>query len=223
MGKYGNFEPYRTKGDWHIHTSYTDGENGIREYCQKATENGLKLLAFTEHVRKNLTYSYDDFLADVYCARKDFGIELIAGCEAKVTDLEGTLDVADEVLQKCDIVVGVFHSFKWQDKRSYLTALEAMLRNQAVQIWGHPMLFAQKHGIRLSDEELNRLIDICLENNVLIERNLKYDLPGIDFIKLALSRGVRFVIGSDAHSTSELLTGIRLKREWDYISGISLC
>jgi histidinol phosphatase-like PHP family hydrolase len=59
-----------------------------------------------------------------------------------------------------------------------------------------------------------------MENQVLIERNLKYRLPDEDFIKLAVSKGARFVIGSDAHSASELLTPAALSRERQYIANL---
>lgn len=218
MKKWLQYQVCLREGDWHIHTSYAHGRDGVYTCCRQAVANGLKLLAFTEHVREKTTYSYDDFLADIARAREEFDIELLAGCEAKVLDLDGTLDVAEDILRQCDVVIGVFHSFRWTDKRSYLTALEAMLRNPLVQIWGHPTLFAHQNGIRLEDEELARIVDICLENNVLIERNLRYMLPEANFIRLAISKGARFVIGSDAHSSGELLTAARLAEEWNYIS-----
>lgn len=53
--KYADLIPL---GDWHLHTNYTDGENTVEEYCEQAVKNGLKLLVFSEHVRRELIYSY---------------------------------------------------------------------------------------------------------------------------------------------------------------------
>jgi len=206
-------------GDFHVHTNYTDGENTIVEYCQRARQNSLRVIAFTEHMRKNLNYNYHDFLSDIHHAKSDFAdLTILSGCEAKVLNIYGELDVPKEVLEQCDVVMGVFHSFKHKDKRNYLIALEAMLRNGIVSIWGHPTLFLNKHRIKLTEEEIKGIIDTCIKEQVLIERNLKYGLPAPSFIELAVKRGAKFVIGSDAHSIDELPTINRLKEEWEWIN-----
>lgn len=201
-----------------MHTNYTDGKSTIFEYCKKAGENGLKLIAFTEHVRKKLSYSYDDFLSEISSAKDKFDIEILSGCEAKVLNLDGELDVSEDVLKQCEVVIGVFHSFKWKDKRNYLIALRVMLKNPIVDIWGHPTLFAKRHNIKLEENELKEIINICIENNVLIERNFKHTLPDVNFMKLAIDKGAKFVMGSDAHSINELLTIDKLKEEWNWIN-----
>lgn len=213
-------DEYIKCGDFHVHTNYTDGENSVFEYCQKAQENNLKSIAFTEHVRKNLTYNYDDFLSDISQAKSEFdNIEILSGCEAKVLNIDGELDAPENVLEQCDVVIGVFHSFKYKDEKNYLIALKAMLRNPVVDIWGHPTLFAKKHNIPpLGDDILYEIIDICIENNILIERNLKYNVPNANFIKLVINRGARFVVGSDAHSISDLLNIDKLKEEWNWMN-----
>ena len=207
-------------GDWHIHTSYTDGNDTVDAYCRRAVSQGLKLLAFTEHVRRNLSYSYPDLLSDITRARKKFNLKLLAGCEAKVLDTYGALDVAEDVIKQCDIVTAVFHSFAKADKTSYLKALKAMLTNPYVHIWGHPMLFARLNNIYLEEAEMDSIIELCIENQILIERNLKYRLPDEGFLKLAVNKGAQFVIGSDGHSTSELPTLATLSRERQYIANL---
>ena len=206
-------------GDFHVHTIYTDGKNTVTEYCQKARQNNLKVIAFTEHARKNLTYDYNDFLSDISQAKSEFDdIKILSGCEAKGLNINGQLDAPKEVLDQCDVVVGVFHSFKWEDKKSYLAALKAMLRNPTVDIWGHPTLYAKKHNIKLEEKEINEIINLCIEKGILIEKNFKYNLPDFNFIKLAIRKGAKFVMGSDAHSISELLTMQKLKEAWRCIN-----
>ena len=219
MNLWKNYKHYLHCGDFHVHTNYTDGKNTVLEYCQKAQENNLKLIAFTEHVRKNLTYSYNDFLSDISQAKSEFeDIKILSGCEAKVLNINGELDAPENVLEQCDVVIGVFHSFKYKDKKNYLSALEAMLRNLVVNIWGHPTLFAKEHNIKLEDDDLKEIINICIKNNVLIERNLKYNVPNTNFIRLAIKGGAKFVVGSDAHSINDLPSLHKLKEEWNWIN-----
>lgn len=217
--KYSDCKSYIQYGDFHVHTNYTDGKNTVIEYCQRARQNNLKLIAFTEHVRKSLTYNYNDFLSDISQVKSKFDdIKIFSGCEAKVLNSNGELDAPEEILDQCGVVIGVFHSFKYKDKKNYLVALKAMLRNPVVDIWGHPTLFAERHNIKLEEDELNEIINVCIENDVLIERNLKYNLPNVNFIKLALNKGARVIIGSDAHSINELLTMQKLEEEWKWIN-----
>lgn len=210
--------PVLEYGDAHVHTGYTDGKNTVREYCQKALHNELWAITFAEHVRKDLDYNFDDFLLDIEEAGREFPqLMVFSGCEAKVLNTEGELDVSEDVLRRCEIVIGVFHSFDYEGKQGYIVALKAMLKNPAVDIWGHPGLFLRKHDITLEEGDLDEIIDICVENDVLIERNLKYDVPDADFVRLAAGKGAQFVIGSDAHSVDELPTIHRLRGERDWI------
>ena len=205
MKRWHKYEYYLLKGDWHVHTNYTDGKNTVFEYCKQAEKNGLELIAFTEHVRKKLDYDFDEFLADIYAAKDKFDLEILAGCEAKVLDSKGTLDVSDDVLKECEVVLGAFHRFEPVDKNAYLVALKNMLSNPNIDIWAHPTLFAKKNKFALSYKDILATINLCLKYNVLIEKNMKYNVPDRVFREIASNMGCKFVNGSDAHQVSELL------------------
>lgn len=211
MKRWHNYEQHLLEGDWHVHTKYTDGKNTVFEYCEQAERNGLGLIAFTEHVRRNLDYNFDDFLADIYAAKDKFDLDVLAGCEAKVLDCEGTLDVLDDVLKECEIVLGAFHRFEPVEKDAYLMALKSMLSNPDVDIWAHPTLFAKRNKFTLSVEDIHSILDWSSEYNVLIEKNMKYNVPDKKFIKLASNIGCKFVNGSDAHRLNELLNLKKIK------------
>lgn len=197
------------KGDWHVHTSYTDGKNTVFEYCEQAEKNGLGLIAFTEHVRKELDYDFGDFVSDVHSAKDKFDLEILVGCEAKVLD-ERSLDVSSDVLKDCELVLGAFHRFA-QEENTYLEALKRMLRKPEVDVWAHPTLFAVKNGFSLKNDEIKNLLEIVKKHKVLIEINLKYKLPNENFILKALKKDCKFVIGSDAHCIDELLEKDEIK------------
>lgn len=205
MKRWLKYKQFLHTGDWHVHTNYTDGKNTILEYAQKAVENNLELIAFTEHVRRIMDYSFEDFMSEVYSVKDKFNIEILVGCEAKVIDTDGNIDVSPDVLKKCDIVLGTFHEFKPKNKAAYLLALKNMLKNRDVDIWAHPTLFAKKNNFLLSDEEICELVELCYTNEVLIERNKKHDVPNITFLNFSSIRGLNFVFGSDAHQIDELL------------------
>lgn len=198
-------------GDCHIHTNYTDGSNTVYEMCDEAKKNGLKIIVFSEHVKKDLSYNYDDLFLDILDSREIFDdLILLAGCEAKVLNLNGELDVPIKVLNNCNVVTAVFHSFEYKSKACYLKALESMLKNPLVDIWGHPTLFAKKNAITLDEPDIENIVDLCIENDILIEINSKYSLPDIDFLKIAMRKKARFAFGSDAHNKNEMLSSQKL-------------
>ena len=70
----------------------------------------VPLLAFTEHVRKNLDYDFNDLLDDIEKAREEFDLIILSGVEAKVL-ADGDLDVEDWILKEVDYSIFAFHSF----------------------------------------------------------------------------------------------------------------
>jgi len=205
MKRWKKYERYLMKGDWHVHTNYTDGKSTIFEYCEQAEKNCLELIAFTEHVRKDMDYNFDDFISDVFSAKDKYSLEILAGCEAKVLDCKGTLDVTDDILKECEIVLGAFHRFEPAEKNAYLKALKNMLLNPEVDIWAHPTLFAKRNKFTLSIEDIRYISRLSSKYEVLMEINKKYNVPDGIFIEIASDMGCKFVAGSDAHHINELL------------------
>jgi DNA polymerase (family 10)/putative hydrolase len=204
MKKWQKYSKYLVAGDWHCHTKYTDGRNTVMEMCSQAERNGLEMIAFTEHVRRQLTYDFGKLVKDIQNARKKFPkLKILAGCEAKVLDTRGRLDVSEETLAKCDIVLATFHSFPNSGKEEFELALRNMLANPAVDIWTHPITFFQK--CPLCEKDVNEIIEMCIKNNVLIEDNRKPVYRSPNFIEACRKMGAKISMGSDAHGVDELL------------------
>lgn len=208
MKTWMNYEEYLMSGEWHIHTDFTDGKNSVQEYCKKAAKLGLPLLAFTEHVRRQLTYNFHDFTKEIEIAKEEYDdLIILAGCEAKVLD-DGHLDVSEAVIEECDIVLMAFHSFP-NSKQKYIGALEKALCNPRVDIWAHPgpspvSIHAIRNDFAMSDEEISSILSLAKKKNVLIEINRKYRLPPKRLKRIAEDQGVKFVRGSDVHRVSDL-------------------
>ena len=202
--RWQKYQALLAEGDWHVHSHWSNDAQGlIADYCRQARANGLKLIAFTEHVRRKIEFDYREFSADVDAARRAFPeLVILKGCEAKVLNVAGEIDAPDHVLAQCDVVIGSFHSFA--DPSQYVPALRNMLRNPAVDIWGHPTLYCVKHGISLDHATLESLVERCIEQDVVIEFNRKYGLPPAAMRELALRKRARYAFGSDAHRVEDL-------------------
>ncbi|WP_319507384.1 PHP domain-containing protein [uncultured Methanolobus sp.] len=191
------------KGEWHVHTNYTDGHNSVDDYCKKAVDLGIPLIAFTEHVRKNLDYDFSFFLDDIDEAKKNYNLIILSGCEAKVLP-DGYLDVGDNILKEVDYPIFAFHSFP-NDLNLYLESLHEVLKNKYVNSWAHPCSFLKKKNLELSDFQLKEIFSLMQKNDVLLEINRKYSLPSQRWIDLAKDCNVKFVYGSDVHQLDSLV------------------
>jgi putative hydrolase len=205
--RWKKYQALLTQGDWHVHSRWSnDAQGSIADYCRRARANGLKLIAFTEHVRRKIEFDYQQFSQEVEAARQAFpDLVILKGCEAKVLNVAGEIDAPGHVLEQCDVVIGSFHSFA--DPSQYVPAVRNMLRNPVVDIWGHPTLYCVKNGISLDPGTLEILVDLCIEHEVLIEFNHKYGLPPADMRKIVMRRRAKHVFASDAHRVEELRNG----------------
>ena len=196
-----NWEKYRQyleSGDFHLHTNYTHGENTVKEMCEQAILNNLKLVAFTEHVRREISYDYNAFLSDIEEARRLYpAIKILSGCEAAVRDTEGRIDVSSEILDKAEIVVASFHNFPYGRKEDFLSAVHGLIKNPRVDIWAHPVTFLR--NVDLTQDELEDIVRACIKNSVLIEDSLSPIYRAPEFISMAKRLGATIVRNSDAH------------------------
>lgn len=197
------YEDLLLKGEWHVHTNYTDGHNSVDDYCKKALDLGIPLIAFTEHVRKNLDYDFSSFLNDIDEAKENYNLIILSGCEAKILP-DGSLDVDDNILKVVDYPIFAFHSFP-SDLNLYLRSLLKVIKNKYVNTWAHPCAFLQKKNLELCDSELEEIFDCMQKNGVLLEINRKYSLPSKRWIDLAKANNVKFVCGSDVHYLDDLV------------------
>lgn len=202
MKLWTKYVEFLTKGDWHIHTNYTDGKNTVFEYCEKAVELEVPLIAFTEHVRKDLNYDFNKFLNDIKDAKKEFDLIILSGCEAKVLP-NGELDIKKEILKKVDYPIFSYHSFP-NDNELYVETLKNVLKNKYVNTWAHPGELLLKHDLKSPKGDLKKILELMHEHEVLLEINRKYNILTEDWINLVNDYNVKIVNGSDAHCIEEL-------------------
>lgn len=202
MKNWMKYIDHLSSSEWHIHTNYSDGRDDISDYCQRAVEIGLPLVAFTEHVRRNLSYDFNSFLQDIESARDEFEIIILSGCEAKVLP-SGELDVDEHILKAVDYPIFSFHSFP-EDLELYVKCLKGALKNPYVNAWAHPGTLSYKK-IDLPESELAEIFSLMKEREVLLEINRKYDLPKERWVRMAKEYGVKTVKGSDVHQIVDLI------------------
>ena len=213
------------KGDLHAHTQASDGHHTLREMADAARQHGFEYLAITEHSRR-LTVAHG---LDPQQLRKQMNeidklngqlknITILKGIEVDILE-DGALDLPDDVLSECDLVVGAVHS-KFNLARAKQT-------ERIVRAMDHPhfTILAHPTGRLLDtrepyDVDMLKIIRRARERGCFLELNAhpeRLDLLNI-YCQMARDEAVLVAISSDAHSTQDfdnLVYGVgQARRGW---------
>jgi putative hydrolase len=196
------------KEDYHIHSNYNDHSSKdltIENIIKRANDLRLQKIAFTEHVRANSDWT-EKYLGELKKYENTTTIKILKGFEAKILP-DGNVDCPLNYLNKDYFIIASFHT-KYQDKEKWYNALIKTIRNENVNVIGH---LAPDPGISLEKKEINYLGEEIQSNNKIVEINAKYKRPPLEFIRIFKEQGIRFHLGSDAHSLGEIANynGIR--------------
>lgn len=205
------------QGDWHVHSTYTNGKSTLRKIVKVAEKKKIKVIAITEHVRKDSDYDFFALLDEIETLKNNSRIMIFSGMEAKVLNKKGELDLPKSFLKNVDVVLGTFHSFNFSSTNfqkklyEYEKALVNLIKNKSVIIWAHP--FSQLYERKfLPKINLDKILKVLKKRNLVVEINLKsFFIPQHFLNSLLTDTKVLFSIGSNAHSASEIWDGNRPK------------
>ncbi|MCA2978842.1 MAG: DNA polymerase/3'-5' exonuclease PolX [Myxococcaceae bacterium] len=198
-------------GNVHAHSTWSDGADSLEAMARAALALGYSYFTVTEHSQ---TSGYAGGLTlDRLKAQWDEidrinetvkGIRLLKGVESDILE-DGRLDYPDEVLERLDVVIGSVHQRHGQDEAQMTRRLLAAFDNPFLHIWGHPT------GRLLNKREpapmrLEEVLDKAARKGVIVEVNgcpERMDLSP-EHVRLALARGLKLSLSTDAHATREL-------------------
>lgn len=212
--------------DFHTHTVYSHGRGSPLDNALAARRRGLRQVGISDHGPANLFGVGIDGIdalrrlrreIDGLRTAKDLGVQIFLGIEANVVDLEGTLDVPEEVLAELDYVMVGLHvpvrprrfgdalrfaavngPARWLPavgRRARFLNTEALIgavNRYPVDVITHP-------GWRLPIDT-PALAAACAARGTALEVNASHHHGGVAYIRAAAAEGVDFVAGSDAHN-----------------------
>jgi len=195
------------RGVLHVHSTWSDGQNTIREMAEGCIARGFTYLGMTDHSK---AAAYAGGLSEESLRRqgeeidalnKEFAgrLHILKGTECDILK-DGSLDYSDEVLASLDFVVASIHS---QFNLSPQEQTERMLRaiaNPHVDIIGHPTgrILLGREGYTL---DLEAVIDAAAAHGVCIEINAHPSRLDLDWRLLhrAHDKGIKIPVNPDAH------------------------
>ncbi|MGH9782078.1 MAG: PHP domain-containing protein, partial [Candidatus Acidiferrales bacterium] len=199
------------RGDLQMHTTASDGKNSIEEMAEAARNLGYEYIALTDHSKAvTVANGLDEKrtvaqIKKIREAEKSVGgIHLLASSEVDILK-NGALDLSDEVLAQLDLVVVSIHSYMNLDRAAMTHRILAALDNPYAQILAHPTgrLVLRRDPF---DYDVEKVFDACRARGVAVECNAYPDRLDLRdaHLRLAKQRGVKVVISTDAHSTTQL-------------------
>lgn len=200
------------RGDLHMHTVATDGENTIEEMVAAAKVRGLEYIAITDHSKRvsmargldetRLLKQWEEI--DLINGRSDGKFLILKGVECDILE-DGRMDIADGCLEQADWVTASIHYGQRQPREQITQRILGALENPCVHAISHPTgrLISRRDAY---DVDLSAVIESAKTHGKYLELNAnpsRLDLNDIN-TTAAVAAGVTIVINTDAHAISNL-------------------
>jgi DNA polymerase (family X) len=198
------------RGDLHMHTTATDGENSIEEMASAAKLRGLEYIAITDHSKRvSMARGLDEVRLlqqwkqiDAINANSDGTFWIFKGVECDILE-SGSMDLADDCLAQADWVTASIHYGQKQPREQITQRILGAIEHPHVHAISHPTgrLISKREAY---DVDVAAMIASAQRNKKILELNAhpaRLDLNDLNTMA-AIQAGVSIVINTDAHSTS---------------------
>lgn len=199
------------RGDFHMHTTWSDGAVSIEEMVESARKKGYEWIAITDH-SKFLQVANGLNEERLLCQIEEIrrvnelydDIHVFAGIEMDILP-DATLDFSDDILKELDVVIASIHSSFSQSQAQIHERLEAALQNKYVHLIAHPTgrIIGRRDGY---DVDIHYLLQRAKETNTAVELNAnpqRLDLSA-KWLQKASEFGVKIAVNTDAHRPETL-------------------
>ncbi|HVR47591.1 MAG TPA: DNA polymerase/3'-5' exonuclease PolX [Candidatus Binatia bacterium] len=198
------------RGDFHMHTTWSDGDDTLEAMIAAAAARGYEYHAISDHSRGRARR----FGMGAEELRRQWEEIALLGERHKIRTLlasevdilpDGSLDLDDEVLAELDVVIASAHTATHQTREQMTQRLIRACENPYVTIIGHPTgrRFDASKGYEF---DYDAVFAAAARTGTALEidgQAARLDLPA-PLARMAKSYGVTFALDSDAHRTKDL-------------------
>jgi len=204
-------ERSQIRGDFHMHTRYSDGRDTVEDMVSGCHQLGYEYMAITDHssgAAASRTLERDEISEqrDVIDRLREGcpGMTILHGIEVDILP-DGQLDYDDDTLAQFDIVLASLHEDDGQDGAQLTRRSLAAIRHPLVNILCHPanQLVGHFDGY---DLDFDALFDAAVESGTALEIDgapSHMDLDG-QRARAAATAGATLTIDSDCHRVEAL-------------------
>jgi DNA polymerase (family X) len=197
------------RGDFHMHTTYSDGDDTLEAMIAAAAARGYEYHAISDHSGGRGRFGMDPEAVraqrhEIRTLSERYGIRTLCGSEVDILP-DGSLDYGDGVLAELDIVIGSVHSAVRQSRDEMTARLIRACENPYVNIIGHPT-GRRFEGFPGYEFDYDAVFAAAARTGTAMEidgQAARLDLPA-PLARRAKGFGVTFSLDSDAHRTGDL-------------------
>ncbi len=201
------------RGDLHIHSKWSDGNNTILQMAEAAEKSGFQYIAITDHsqslgVAGGLAIErINEQIKKIKLLNQELSdFTILCGSEVDIK-IDGSLDFPDEILSGLDIVIAAIHSGFKQDSKTMTRRIVNAMKNKWVHMIAHPTgrIIDYRDPYQI---DMREIIKAAAETGTILEINARperLDLNDV-YCRMAKDKGVQLAIGTDAHSTDGFRT-----------------
>ncbi|MBI2854833.1 MAG: DNA polymerase/3'-5' exonuclease PolX [Chloroflexi bacterium] len=196
------------KGDFHIHTDWSDGQNSIEDMVLAAKARGYQYAVISDHsigrgIARGLSAErlrqQKEVITEV--SKKTEGFRIFTGVELDIR-ADGSLDLPDDVLAGIDVVTASVHSGMGQTTERMTQRVIRAMESPHVDIIAHPTcrLIGTRQPVNIDMEEVFKA---ALRTGTLLEINAmpqRLDLKDAHAYR-ARKLGIKLVVATDSHRT----------------------
>ena len=198
------------KGDLHLHSEWSDGNDPIELMIEAAVSQGYEYMALTDHsaslgVANGLTNErLESQISLLRSMQKNYDITILCGSECDIR-ANGDMDYPDEILAQLDWVVASVHSAMGQDQATMTARIIKAMEHPSVTIIGHltTRLLGQREPVEF---DLEAVLQAARDTGTALEINAspeRLDLKDTHAYR-ARELGVPLVINTDSHHHTHL-------------------
>lgn len=199
------------KGDWHIHSNWSDGFESIDSLVHAAKKIGYEYICITDHsqslkvangLSEDRVVKKIKEIEKINDKEKNFHVFCGTECDIKT---DGTLDYSDKILKMFDFVgIGIHTTFKMSPKDVNNRIIKAM-DNENVDFLAHPTcrIIGRREPFEI---DIESIIETAVNTDTYLEINAfpdRLDLKDLH-VKLAKEKKAKFIIGTDSHNINHL-------------------
>ena len=198
------------KGDLHLHSEWSDGNDPIELMVEAAAAQGYEYMALTDHsqglgVANGLTVErLESQISLLREMQEKYDITILCGSECDIR-ASGEMDFPDDMLARLDVVVASVHSAMGQDQATMTARMIRAIEHPSVTIIGHltTRLLGQREPVEF---DLEAVLQAARDNGTALEINAspeRLDLRDTHAYR-AREMGIPLVINTDSHHHTHL-------------------
>lgn len=216
-------------GDYHTHTSYSDGKNTIEENIKRAIEMGLQAIAITDHGPGHMFFGIKE--REILEQRRKIDqlkeqypeIDILLGIEGNILGVDGSIDATALVKENIDLLLVGYHfgsrpSRLFRDLKihiyNFLQKEFKFFRKRAIELNTTQLVNAMHnndidiltHPGDKGPIDIKKVVEAAEATDTILEINEHHGHLTVEELKVAKKYDVKFIISSDSHHSEHIGT-----------------